>query len=391
MKNNNDLNKIYVSASYDENNNPWTIDTLTGILGRINKDTKSYIYASSICISESQYSDYHDVLEHNNRLFLLPKKFKSRPSISFLEMPEMSKKEICLADLTMRDNLKNNAIFTGMIPIGEYIYLIPNAYSSIVRIDTKDLSVTYIDKWKNEIDERIEKSSSLGYFCARQYVIKGDFLYVPFSIISAVLRINLITLEEEIININVKSQGFSCICKWDDCFLLSGAGYNKDWLYLWNENSGNIEKEWKLQETSDKYPVLKMLVSERGDAFIFPWQNWSHLDIDIYRLDHRDLKLKKLNLLSNHGDFREKKYLYGDEIINAHWIDNNRFLFVTGKDYKWHEYNIDTCEHIEYDVLFDEMNVNADNILREYCRTMASYSKPMNEDFGLKSFIKSII
>ena len=392
MKNSDFRNRTFVSMSYNEKDNPWTIDIRTGILERLNKDKKSYIYTSFQCVSENTISDNFDVLENNKRLFFLPGKFKSRPAIISIDLQEMIKKETYLIDLPIRENLKDEIRFTGMITVGEYVYYIPFAYPAIIRVDTRNLSLTYIDKWKAEIDERIDSGSRFGYFIARQYVIKDEFLYVPFLAIAAVLKININTLDEKILYLDVESEGFSCICEWNNCFLLSGTGHNKDRLYLWNEDSGKVDKEWKVQETSEDYPVIKMLVSEEGDVFVFPWENWGCYDVDIYKLNRKNLQLKKMNLLPRYEDYRETKCLWGDEVINAHWISKDTFLFVTGRDYKWHEYNVDTKEHLEYEVFLDETDENIESRMKEYFRLMADYRKPIHEDeFGLKAFVNTVM
>lgn len=391
MQNKDFKDRTFVSMSYDEKINPWTIDVRTGVLCRVNKEKKTYVYYSFQCVSENPSSDNFDVIEKNSRLFFLPNKFKSRPAIITLGLPEMIKTEIELMDLPSRDEPKDDMQFTGMISVGDYIFFVPCAYPAIVRVDTRDLSVTYIDKWKIEIDGRIRNESEFGYFIARQYVVKGEYLYIPFLVTSAVLKLNVISLENDILYVDTKSQGFSCICESvDGKFLLAGAGRNKDWIYLWDEKKVEIEKEWHVQETSDDYSVIKMLVSTCGDIYIFPWQNWGGLDVDVYKLNYCNMNLEKLDLLNDHNS-GEAKPLWGDDIIHAHWIDEDRILFVTGRDYKWHEYNTKTSEHVVYDILFDELDENAGMVLKEYCRIMADYKKPLKEEvFGLKTFLNSI-
>ncbi len=383
------LNRVYVSPSYNRNNNPWVVSVFDGMLGKIDADLKKEKLTKYVGILENGNGKYTDVIECNGKLYLLPDLAEENPHL--LVVAEGKEKKISLRKFDIPEEKRGLSCFLSGRCIGKFIFAFGSSYPAIVRIDTDSDSVEYIVGWTDEIKRFGASASSIGYLDSVQQVLLGNELYVPFSCVRALVKIDIDTLKEEVIEVNVQSEGFSCIAEVDKShFLLTGAGDNSDWLYIWNKEKQTVEKTVRLQGTPDELPVKYMLRSNSGEYYLFPWKNWSYQEnLDIYRFNYQTGELHNTHLIENHRNKDGKAYLFGHEVVYACWKDENTLMYVTGKDLLWHEYNVDTKDYLEYEMSVDLSEDNVEGFVTAYYKDYAKNKKPIVESkMGLQGFMK---
>ncbi len=368
---------IFLSSAYNPVDNKWSVDFKTGILSRIDKDSRQYRPFLFLGTNDELSSKYNDAIEVENKLYLVPYLYRKNMDIRIVDLSTLSSEYIELENREIQKDLINASLFSGVIQIKDFVFFIPYSYPAIIRMNVNNKKIDYIDLWINELN--INEESNLGFFPINQYSISGENIYLPLARCTDLLIINYKTMEISINHIKVNSSGFSCICKIDEeNFLLTGAGQNSDWLYLWNKEKNDVCKEWKMQSTPNDYPVMKMLKHSNKDVYIFPCQNWEGLKLDIYCLKGDAAELTNTELIQNYTQ-KNNIPLYGNEIIYANWISDDVFLYVTGYDLKWHEYNVKTHKHVEYNLELANDNEQIFKALKEYYSNLTKYKVPINE------------
>lgn len=383
-----DLNKsVVISASYDKKNNLWFVGLNSGLFGVVD-DCKKQMRLIKYMGCQNGISEYSDVINHNGEMLFINKRISSETAVSVINQ-DNEIKDICLKEYPIREALIGGGRFSCVKKISNYIFMFGSAYPAVVRLDLKTKNAEYVTDWVYELRQNCEESD-LGFFNCAQVELIDEYIYAPFGFVPAILKININTLQEEVIFIDAKSSGFSCIAKLeDDRFLLSGNGIDSDWLYLWNEESGKTERIIRLQDTPDITSVKYMLRDNRGGVYLFPWQNWTQVDLDIYYYDSQNQVLENTMLLEKHKNNSQLYYKCGHEIIYACWKNENVLLYITGKDLLWHEYNVETEEYIEYEMIFGCIDENNNKILKEYFKARSMNCDAISEsEIDLNGFIE---
>ncbi len=380
-------NEIFVSCSYNVKNNPWVVHLYTGILSKMDYKNHRFILKDFSGMQENG-SCFRDAMQIKDYVFLLPNRQENIPYIiCAVNINNNEYVRIELREYSMEDSLRDEMLFAGFCQVDNYLFLIGCSYPAIVRLNIDTFDVDYIMGWRKDIDVRSDDANESVFFVSRQYVIKDNNLYIPFASVPAVLKINIETLQEEIINIDDDHGGYSCVCSLcEDKLLLAGAYEKRKWIYIWNESLGKIENKVYYQDVEAEFSVLNMLQADNGDVYIFPWQNRSDLDLDIYLLGKDEKELSCTNLLQPC-----EERVWTDEIVHASWKDNNTLLFVTGRDLLWHEYNTKTGEHSKYKVEIDETDENYASIMQQFYESLTYNRIPMFEkDMNLDEFVTII-
>lgn len=382
------FNRVHVSPSYNANNNPWVVSVFNGMLGVIDEDAQIEKITNYIGIQENGNGKYTDVIECNGKLYLLPDLVEGAPKILVIDGEK--EKFITLRQFEILDEKKELSCFLSWKCIGKYIFAFGSSYPAILRIDSESDGVDYALEWVDKVNG-LGACSSIGFLDSVQQVLIGSELFIPASCARAIVKINIDTLQEEVIDVDVISEGFSCISEMDeDRFLLAGAGDNSNWLYIWNRKQKVVEASIRLQNAPGELSVKYMLQSDNGDVYLFPWQNWSYQDdLDIYRFDYRTRELCNTRLIENHRNRDNKEYLFGHEVVYACWKDEKILMYVTGKDLLWHEYNVDTKDYCEYEINVDYSADNVDDLVASYYQEYSKKKKPIIESkVSLQRFMK---
>lgn len=378
--------EVYLCRSYDRKNSPWTINYKTGVVGYVDEGKGTMVPVLNCLLGTDYYSEFLDVMEVEGKLFFLPNHPTRELALRVYDLGTKENIEVSLETLEIIQKNMREPLFSGMIRNGDYLFCMGYAYPAIVRVNVNTYQLDYMTCWQEYLKKLPIESSGLGYFASRQYVIEHNSLFVPFSCNTAVLKIDLDSLQEEVIYIDVISGGFSCICQWDEeRFLLTGAGENSDWLYLWNIEKNVVERKWEMQKTPNDLSVTKMLLSDDGRVFLFPWQNWGNYDVDIYCLNQCDGTLVKMGLID-----KKEEYIWGDSIIYAEWIDSENMIFLSGTDFVCHNYNIVSKAHYKRRLLIDKDSEGYLNTQKEYYRELSKLTPLYEKDISKTKFMELV-
>lgn len=395
MKGNVLLNSIVPGASYNAEKNPWFLSYTTGLFGKINWKNNNIELVGALDHGRRQdVSSYIDVILAGEELFFVPCYQDDILSVCVYNTVTERYSYISLRRSKVSAEHPSDLTFIRGLFIGEHIYLIPTAYDAIVRINVNTHNVEYIDDWVNQFEEMMAKEDTFHYygFVSRQYVLNGDFLYLPFAAMRAILKLNVKTLDEEIICIDVDSLGFSCICEYENGrFWLTGCCENQNWLYLWDEESNRIMKRIKMQQNMSRLPVIRMY-RHRNKTYLLPWQNISNESLDILYINDGEGELKNTCLLQDNKNFPAEKMQLEFEIVYASDIDDGKLRFVRGRDLKWYECQLDMMKLSEIDLRMDWNYKKNKKIIISYYRKYLDYKMPIKEnELGLQSFLEEIV
>ena len=380
-------NKTYLSSSYHYLNNPWTINYQTGILSWVNLEEKKSNYFGFGEVSPLGYSGFIDVLEIDGKLYSCPGFPLEEEYIWVVDLESGKEEKIALPGDYSGLLRLDVPLFAGMIQNENYLFFVPCSYPGVLRLNTKNNEIDVIDDWVNDVDNLRDKGMPPMYVRAVQYELVGEYLYLPCYCLPIILKININSLTSEIVQLEVPSGGFSCIChRHDGKFLMAGARYNQKYLYIWNEGKNSIDTIG-LEMIADFLPVRNLLMTDAGDAYVFPWTNWSAGKTDIYCLDNKTGKMYPTGLLS---DYKEgKPFAKVFDLVYVGWKDEATILFVTGRDFAWHEFNVKTKEHVIYDVFANRDDSAYEEVMKEYKLCLQKNRIPMYEtEISLEEFIK---
>ena len=390
LVNNEFIKKIVLSPSFNADNNPYFINSYTGILGYVDIKKRIAYPIEFLGMHERGYCNYADVIESHGNLYCLQGLSEEKVHIRVINESN-EKRDIVLKDIPIADDLKKEAKFSCWIRVNNYAFALGYAYPSIVRLNLETEEISYISRTLTEICDNMPLKSDMGFFTSVQYIIKDRTLYVPFLCINGVLKLNCDTLEGHIECLDVDSTGFSCIVEiTNNKCLLTGAGDNPNWLYIWNIDNQIVEDKIRLQEAPNALSVKYMLKWDKK-IYLFPWTNWNEYNLDIWEFNENKHSMNNTHLLESHYDCKVKEWLVGHEIIYACWKDEDTILYVTGKDLFWHEYNVANDEYIEYSVVFAEVDDRYNSFIKQYCDYISGERLQIKETLvGLRTFLNSL-
>lgn len=382
------LTQTYVGPSFGADD-LWVLNPFTGAYGYVDKKTNTQIIMGKVGFAENGECLFNDVIYANKLLFFVPN------AAFYIEVRDIS------GEIIKRIPIKNTfdnkeilikgGLFLSVFLHDNYVFLFGYDYPAIIRVHTKTLECNYYDEWLNCFGDRLSTRGDVGFFNVREMVVLEQELYVPFCGIPCVLKINLKNMNISYMELVIKSQGISCIQHIEDkTFALIGGGENADWLYIWDSEANVIEREVRLQESPNYFPVKRILKSKNGELFLFPWQNHNNYYLDIYKYEISGKDVENTFILNDFYDETDKReYLIGNEVIYADWEDDNTFVFLTGRDLLWHRYSLNTKEHTTYDISINQSNVLFEDVVRSYYDRCVSQKIPFKESVeGLKDFLR---
>ena len=386
---------IIPNASYDFENNPWFLSYPTGLFGKIDFENKKINYYGGVGVGDCLYvSDYIDLISTDEKLFFIPSHQKEELRVLVYNIHTEEWEYIDLRKSTVAEEHKSDLTFVRGIRIDEYIFLVPTAYDAIVRINIKTYKVDYIDNWIREFENKLLDGQKYYFygFVSRQFVFKDDFLYIPFAAINGLIKINVKTLEDEIVYLNSDSLGFSCIYMLnDDIFLLTGGCENPNYLYIWRERENKIECKIQMQSNSGYLPVIRMVADAKDKVYLFPWQNMGNDCLDLQIFNWKTKEIKNAGLI-NSDDENQRERIVADEIVFVSKNKDACVRFVTGKDLQWHEYYVDSGEHRSFKIKADFSNEQNMRVLIDYYKKFKAEGHPLSEQqIVLKKYIEEIV
>lgn len=376
-----------LNPSFDYHDNLVIIDAQSGILGRLEKNGKCIEPISFLGLDSFGYSKYTDVVEYNNSFFLIPRNVTKTPEI-VITNGLVIQDRISLKPYNIKPGLEKYALFSFALRINNYAFFFGYSYPTIVRFNIDDYTIDYIDEWNKNIITADD--SKMGYFNTSHIEIVDDELLLPLCCDSAILKLNIKTLNFEIIRISIYSEGISCISQIDDSdFLISGAGTKSNWIYLWNAKRNEIIHCNEILAEENGMSIKYILIAEDNNAYLFPWQSIGKTEIGIYKYDLKTFKVEKSQIPTTYMMSDEQNRENGYEFIYACWKKKNELLYITGRDMMWHEYNIVTNMHLSYPVLYDVKNHVGKSVMEKYFENLVKVNYTFKEnDMSMEDFIR---
>lgn len=289
---------------------------------------------------------YMGLAKKGDRLYVYPG-VESKILVLNLEGEQI--KTIDIKQLVGREKLAKEmkVLFQYAFSYEKYVFFLGCGYPAIIRLNTENDELTYITDWVEKIEK---KNNHYGYF-AEGYVIKSEKAYIPIGCTSAILELDVNTLQSDIIDIETTATGIAGITEIDDeicCLSCGGDAANQ--ILLWNMKDNIIEKTIPYTMFNRVLDPIHAVAHIKNKLYLCMNTPW-FIDFFEYNLDTDELKLnEKLNKL-DFGDV--SSYLDGKATMSIFSEDNNILHFVTGKDWRWHKYNTEMDELESYDIYFE--------------------------------------
>ena len=347
------FDRVVPSLSFDRIQNPWTVNRRTGVWGKVNMDLSKEMIFGNVDVSISGEPQYGDVVEKNHRLYFAPAVQTEDICILVYDLSSKTEERIPLRQFPIRSIKKRDFLFNNVLTVKNYVFFLGAAYPAIVRLNTKTNEVDYITDWLRYIDLKKDELTVMGFFGGLQYGVEDEYLFLPCSMISGVLKLNVETLEEEFLEVDSGAQGlFGSLIYDDERYLISCCGANSNRLILWNKTNNHVEKTVPLQNASSIYPISFMLRDEKGKIYLFPsgaLNNGETQDMEIYCMSGNDFNLENMEILKN-VSMSIDEIIVGNMVMYATWKSEKSFIFTTGADADWYEYEIDSKELRKFEI-----------------------------------------
>lgn len=130
---------------------------------------------------------------------------------------------------------KEGKNFMASFVRGDYIYFFGVLMPVILRLNTLDKSLEYVDLTKEKV---IQENENKDAYFRKQIVFKDGYIYAPFCNMQAVLKLECETMEYQIIKLGTFDSGYSGICYYQGEFWLSPR--KNENLAIWNEEENSV-------------------------------------------------------------------------------------------------------------------------------------------------------
>lgn len=120
--------------------------------------------------------------------------------------------------------------FAASVQFNEYIFMIPQAYHAIIRLNVETEEVTYITKWYEK--EKVGQLAKDAMLFRREGVSIGNKVYLASGQHNAIFEFNMETLEGKYIKVGKQFRRFKDVC------------YDGKYFYLAPRDAGGIVR-WK--------------------------------------------------------------------------------------------------------------------------------------------------
>ena len=366
----------FPSDSFDIKNNPWSINPRTGIWGKF-ENGQEVLYGIERT-NEKKVCEYTGIIESNDFLFFIPGwQDTAAPYIKKYNIQSKTS-EIISFDEIVLPKLHTDKLFSDGCAIGKYVFMFGLSFPIIVRINTKTNETDYVRLKEEDFDGVERHNDQNSFFDVHQFVVDGEQMYLACTKISAVLKVNIETLEYELTHIDCDADYFFNLTDLDDDRLLIGCGGNTNNVFVWNRKSGVIEKTIVLKNPKKRYPLTKILKVKNDFFYLFPCDNWEPDKLDIYTLNTENDELNNTGLLENINKLDDSEVIWGQEVLYACLKDEHKILFVTGKDLLWHEYDLLNGTINEYEVGAVK-NGDYERIIEMYYKSRITRREPLRE------------
>lgn len=195
-----------------------------------------YRYEYYCDLSEYASGGYYlKIIEVNGRVYVCP---ANAQDILVIQDRRIVKK------VKLKHELEGTGAFCNAWQIGNYIFLIPDRYPAIVRLDTRNDQVSYITEGKDVFAKEIEGQRRVGGSCVwKQYLLAAS------PVDNQVLAIDSVSMSMRIQVLTTKAEGL-CGCL---VMTVTDEGiwllpYEGKTITCWNPDTGEVREYSKLPE-----------------------------------------------------------------------------------------------------------------------------------------------
>ncbi|MCR5546832.1 MAG: hypothetical protein K6F30_10205 [Lachnospiraceae bacterium] len=383
------ISEVFPSLSLNFENT-WFINTRMGVWGRIDPEQrKGDLFGFAGIESDTCEARYVDVIQVDKELFFLPQLITNKICVAVYNLDEDNLEEISLKNKETLD--PKWPLFCSWIRLGDYLFALGNSYPAIVRVDIKTKEVDYIEKWVEYIKPFVKEEIKLPYISSSQVMLDGNKIYIPITASPVILTVDLCTMKEEIMLLNIEGDGFVGICKiGSSACLLNGSGKQSNRLYLYDFQKNEVLEQYQLPELDENVPIVKML-NRNNKTYIFRWSflkpENNYNDVYVYSAESEELENLRM-VEKNHSDGISA---WGEGVLNAFWKNEETLVYITGNDLMWHEYNTSTGECLDYKMSIDKESDGYNKGMNQWFCALTQKKVLFHEKrLSLNQFLKEI-
>lgn len=310
---------------------------------------------------------YGAIAMNGGKLYMPP---MNATEIAVYNICEKSFKKIKLSDSEPEIPSK----FFGVIADGNYVYLIPCRYHSVVRIDVRDDSVTYIDIGS---EKYLSGNMAEHMLIKNGYFIKDKYLYMALYENNVIIKVNLENLDVEHINIGKGLNGFVDMCVDGDVIWLVQNKVPK--IIKWNEVENSVQVFNDFPEDFECIGEIPFINIINMDSYIFVASYQANMSLRIEKQTHKITKaswdVSKEKIIA--GNWNAKHYF-------AKKTDDNKIIINYIAD---HSIVIADEQVVAEFQLIDE---NGEEHIRVAQKDAEGFERE-SENFELKDFIDELL
>ena len=265
----------------------------------------------------------------------------------------------------------------------ENVFFFNASYPGIVRWDRKTDELRYVDAWLKELEPMINRKDLFLYF-GDGFVHIDDEIYLPLICCGGLLSLNVKTSQCRIIVPPCEMDSYEGIAQFDGEVILTGRKADRYYLIHWNQDTNDVD-EIRIPYIAPPDPWVSFLrpLIYKSMVYLLPTVA-DHFYVADFKNKTIEINERLEPFLS---DFPENKAKL--KVPNFKQKEN-LVVFQTWWNYQWYEYDLDTGEYKNFEVILDDEKY-WQLYRKELCQKMIKEKSVIQENnLGLKSFISAI-
>ncbi len=244
-----------------------------------------------------------------------------------------------------------NRKFSSVFIWGDSAYFIPNSYPAIVKLNLETFSLTYITKWLPGLERVLpeELDPRFNVFFGRG-LVQGSTAILPCGCTNHVLLLNLENNSTKLIELESKASCYNAVAFDGTDFWLTPrfGGY----LTKWNQET-ELCKTIEIGDTGELQRALFNFPLVRNSVLYLSALNNSHP----YQVDLTSEVATKMEVLDESlpTSFELPNMPASDMFCSR--IEGNQYAFISGRDRRWYQMDLDTQEISSFEILADEAGI----------------------------------
>lgn len=230
---------------------------------------------------------------------------------------------------------------------GDHVLILGACYPALINLNLKTKQMNYLCGWAEDAEMYLSQENTDFYFGDGYVRLKGRLL-VPMACCGAFLDVELETLECKFVFPPGEMDSIEGVTQAEGRLCFIGRKGNLYYLCLWHPDKDGIRK-LQIPYEGKSFMWISFLspVSWKSRVYLTP-QTADHFYVA--DLESGEISIEK-NLEGMILDFSEE---LRDVKVGALKQNGNTVVFHTWWNYKWHKYNLDTWEHEEFELQFND-------------------------------------